>query len=107
GKPAGPGERTGEDVFNDWLEDAEKAAAAGRGVAPTLVGGSRKHGGADLGPTRAKRAWEALGVNAMGVANDREACDPERDLFRDTGPMLTVEQAAIIQGFPRGWNFQG
>jgi DNA (cytosine-5)-methyltransferase 1 len=107
GRPAAPGERTGEDVFNDWLEDAEKAAAAGRGVAPTLVGGSRKHGGADLGPTRAKRAWEALGVNALGVANDRDACDPERDLFRDAGPMLTVEQAAIIQGFPRGWNFQG
>jgi DNA (cytosine-5)-methyltransferase 1 len=43
----------------------------------------------------------------MGVANDRGECDPERDLFRDAGPMLTVEQAAIIQGFPRGWKFQG
>jgi DNA (cytosine-5)-methyltransferase 1 len=107
GKPAAPGDRTGKDVFHDWLEKAEKAAAAGRGVAPTLVGGSKKHGGADLGPTRAKRAWQALGVNAMGVANDREACDPERDLFRESGPMLTVEQAAIIQGFPRGWRFQG
>ncbi|MEV5817007.1 DNA cytosine methyltransferase [Streptomyces mutabilis] len=107
GKPAKPGERTGQKVFEDWLEDAEKAAAANRGVAPTLVGGSRKHGGADLGPTRAKRAWEALGVNAMGLANDPEVCDPERDLFRDAGPMLTVEQAAIIQGFPRGWKFQG
>ncbi|WP_329134614.1 DNA cytosine methyltransferase [Streptomyces sp. NBC_00670] len=107
GEPAGPGDRTGKNVFDDWLEDAEKAAAAGRGVAPTLVGGSRKHGGADLGPTRAKRAWGALGVNAMGVANDRGECDPERDLFRDAGPMLTVEQAAIIQGFPRGWKFQG
>ncbi|MET7314197.1 MULTISPECIES: DNA cytosine methyltransferase [Streptomyces] len=107
GKPAAAGDRTGKDVFQDWLEKAEKAAAAGRGVAPTLVGGSKKHGGADLGPTRAKRAWQALGVNAMGVANDREACDPERDLFRETGPMLTVEQAAIIQGFPREWRFQG
>ncbi|MEW2342585.1 DNA cytosine methyltransferase [Streptomyces griseoaurantiacus] len=107
GEPAGPGDRTGKNVFDDWLKDAEKAAADGRGVAPTLVGGSRKHGGADLGPTRAKRAWEALGVNAMGVANDRTECDPERDLFRDAGPMLTVEQAAIIQGFPRGWKFQG
>jgi DNA (cytosine-5)-methyltransferase 1 len=26
-------------------------------IAPTLVGGSKKHGGADLGPTRAKRYW--------------------------------------------------
>ncbi|WFB86818.1 MULTISPECIES: DNA (cytosine-5-)-methyltransferase [Streptomyces] len=98
---------TGQDVFKDWLADAEKAAAANRGVAPTLVGGSRKHGGADLGPTRAKKAWESLGVNAMGLANDPERCDPERDLFRHPGPMLTVEQAAIIQGFPRGWKFQG
>ncbi|MEV6026151.1 DNA (cytosine-5-)-methyltransferase [Streptomyces sp. NPDC052036] len=107
GHPARPGDRTGGDVYEDWLEAAEKAAAAGKGVAPTLVGGSRKHGGADLGPTRAKRAWAAMGVDAMGVANDPEECDPERDLFREAGPMLTVEQAAIIQGFPRNWKFQG
>jgi DNA (cytosine-5)-methyltransferase 1 len=31
----------------------EQAAA----IAPTIVGGSRKHGGPDLGPTRAKRQW--------------------------------------------------
>jgi DNA (cytosine-5)-methyltransferase 1 len=107
GEPAKPGDRTGRDVYYDWLDDAEKAAAAGKGAAPTLVGGSRKHGGADLGPTRAKRAWADMGVDAMGVANDREECDPERDLFREAGPMLTVEQAAIIQGFPRNWKFQG
>ncbi|MGW7493298.1 DNA cytosine methyltransferase [Streptomyces luteogriseus] len=107
GEPAKPGQRTGEDVYNDWLDAARKSAAAGRGVAPTLVGGSRKHGGADLGPTRAKRAWAAMGVDAMGVANAPNACDPERDLFRENGPMLTVEQAAIIQGFPRKWRFQG
>lgn len=107
GEPAEPGERTGRDVYYAWREAAEKAAVLGRGVAPTLVGGSRRHGGADLGPTRAKRAWAALHVNAMGLANDREDCDPERDLFRDAGPMLTVEQTAIIQGFPRDWNFQG
>jgi len=107
GAQAGPGERAGRDVYYDWLESAEKAAAAGKGVRPTLVGGSRKHGGADLGPTRAKRAWAVMGVDAMGVANDREDCDPERDLFRQAGPMLTVEQAAIIQGFPRAWEFQG
>lgn len=43
----------------------------------------------------------------MGVANDPLECDPERDLFRPAGPMLTVEQAAIIQGFSGGWKFQG
>jgi DNA (cytosine-5)-methyltransferase 1 len=107
GRRAKPGERTGKSVYDDWYDAAEKAAAAGRGVAPTLVGGSKKHGGADLGPTRAKRAWATMNVDAMGVANDRKECNPERDLFRPVGPMLTVEQAAIIQGFPRDWDFRG
>ncbi|WP_079056095.1 DNA cytosine methyltransferase [Streptomyces caeruleatus] len=107
GQPAKPDDRTGKNVYDDWYDAAEKAAAAGRGIAPTLVGGSKKHGGADLGPTRAKRAWAAMNVDAMGVANDRKECNPERDIFRPTGPMLTVEQAAIIQGFPRDWKFRG
>jgi DNA (cytosine-5)-methyltransferase 1 len=107
GELAAAGDRTGRDVFYKWLLDAKAARDAGKGVAPTLVGGSKKHGGADLGPTRAKRAWGVMGVNALGVANDRKECDPGRDLFRPAGPMLTVEQAAIIQGFPRDWDFQG
>lgn len=89
------------------LKEWRNAAA---GIAPTLVGGSKKHGGADLGPSRAKAAWAKLGVNALGVANspkDVERKDSaERDLFR-SGPMLTVTQAAIIQGFPREWDFEG
>ncbi|GAA3770199.1 DNA cytosine methyltransferase [Streptomyces phyllanthi] len=93
-----------------WLEHVEFGT-----VAPTLVGGSKKHGGADLGPTRAKKAWGALGVDAMGVANDEaEMVDPDRDLGTlDRGPKLTVEQAAIIQGFPEesdgslAWKFHG
>ncbi|MGI5394706.1 DNA cytosine methyltransferase [Streptomyces sp. CA-251251] len=104
GQPAEPGEKTGRQVFEDWLE---ANLEAGDKVAPTLVGGSKKHGGADLGPTRAKRAWELLGVDGMGIANDPENCNPERDLFRPAGPMLTVAQAAAIQGFPEDWNFQG
>jgi DNA (cytosine-5)-methyltransferase 1 len=75
------------------------------------VGGSKKHGGADLGPTRAKKAWKALGVNGMGVANDEDKIiDRDRDLgnlAEERGPMLTVEQAAIIQGFPKDWRFEG
>ncbi|MFF4479914.1 DNA cytosine methyltransferase [Streptomyces sp. NPDC021218] len=108
GKRARGKQRTGRQVFETWLELAEKAESnATDGIAPTLVGGSRKHGGADLGPTRAKRAWAAMGVDATGVANDPEECDPERDLFRPAGPMLTVQQAAMLQGFPVDWNFQG
>ncbi|MFH8790894.1 DNA cytosine methyltransferase [Streptomyces roseoverticillatus] len=93
----------GRAVFDRWLEKATQRGTE----APTLVGGSKKHGGADLGPSRAKAAWAGLGVDALGVANDPENCNPERDLFRANGPMLTVEQAAIIQGFPRDWAFQG
>ncbi|MEV0179567.1 DNA (cytosine-5-)-methyltransferase [Streptomyces sp. NPDC050625] len=107
GQPAAPEDRTGRDVYEKWHRDATAALNAGKGIAPTLVGGSKKHGGADLGPTRAKRAWADLGVDAMGVANDPHECDPERDLFRAAGPMLTVDQAAIIQGFPEEWKFQG
>ncbi|MFF4643630.1 DNA cytosine methyltransferase [Streptomyces sp. NPDC001389] len=80
-------------------------------IAPTLVGGSKKHGGADLGPSRAKAAWKALGVNALGVANSpkdvEEKKSRDRDLFREEGPMLTVAQAALIQGFPPEWDFEG
>lgn len=107
GKPPRPGEPTGRSVFEEWKKNITRAAAAGKTVAPTLVGGSRKHGGADLGPTRAKRAWAELGIDGMGIANDPEGCDPERDLFRPAGPMLTVAQAASIQGFPKEWAFQG
>ncbi|MFD7536392.1 DNA cytosine methyltransferase [Streptomyces sp. NPDC059819] len=108
GEEAAPGERTGSDVLKDWMRDAKLAAGRdSQGVAPTLVGGSRKHGGADLGPSRAKRAWELMGVDGNGVANDAEHCDPQRDLFRPAGPMLTVEQAALIQGFSPEWDFQG
>ncbi|MFJ7771463.1 DNA cytosine methyltransferase [Streptomyces sp. NPDC097107] len=107
GEPARPGERSGRTVFEDWKRRVTQASAAGKTVAPTLVGGSRKHGGADLGPTRAKRAWAELGVDGMGIANDPKNCDPERDLFRPAGPMLTVTQAAVIQGFPEEWKFQG
>ncbi|MFF4348851.1 DNA cytosine methyltransferase [Streptomyces sp. NPDC001530] len=93
----------------DWYEKWRKKATEAGTVGPTLVGGSKKHGGADLGPTRAKRAWAALGVNGMGVANDEDDVNLERDLGDggEVGPMLTVEQAAIIQGFPNNWRFSG
>ncbi|MFJ9938360.1 DNA cytosine methyltransferase [Streptomyces virginiae] len=91
-----------EEAFKKWF------AAAATDIAPTLVGGSKKHGGADLGPTRAKKAWGKLGVCGMGVANDWDKiADEDRDLFAPAGPKLTVEQAAIIQGFPPSWQFRG
>ncbi|MFV2195673.1 DNA cytosine methyltransferase [Nocardiopsis sp. LOL_012] len=94
----------GRKHYEKWRRTAEEKGT----VAPTLVGGSKKHGGADLGPTRAKRAWAELGVDGHGVADPHgHTKNPERDLYGDRGPKLTVEQAAIIQGFPPDWEFQG
>ncbi|WP_306322315.1 MULTISPECIES: DNA cytosine methyltransferase [unclassified Streptomyces] len=94
-----------DEWYDRWLEKAD------RGVAPTLVGGSKKHGGADLGPTRAKKAWAELGVCGLGVANEIVEMEAkgteERDLYADSGPKLTVTQAALIQGFPDTWKFSG
>lgn len=102
-------------TLDRWLQKATERDAElegrGGGIAPTLVGGSKKHGGADLGPSRAKAAWKLLGVSGLGVANDIETCEKkqteDRDLFGPDGPMLTVRQAAIIQGFPDEWDFAG
>ncbi|MFE2556921.1 DNA cytosine methyltransferase [Streptomyces sp. NPDC059352] len=112
----GPRDREARDAYVRWHTKAterheELKAKDSAGIAPTLVGGSKKHGGADLGPSRAKAAWKQLGVSGLGVANDVETCkkkgSEDRDLFGPDGPMLTVEQAAIIQGFPKDWIFDG
>lgn len=75
-----------------WVESANK-------IAPTVVGGSKKHGGPDLGPVRARKAWAELGVDGMGVANDA----PAEDFVGN--PKLTKEMLALIQGFPSSWSF--
>jgi DNA (cytosine-5)-methyltransferase 1 len=66
-----------------------------------LVGGSKKHGGPDLGPTRAKRAWAELGVDGKGLADE----PPGRDFVGV--PRLTVAMTATLQGFPADWTFAG
>ena len=78
----------------NWREIANK-------IAPTLVGGSKKHGGPDLGPTRAKKAWAELGVDGHGISYEPPAAD-----FVGM-PRLTVPMAATIQGFPDDWQFYG
>lgn len=83
-----------------WKGAAAWAKSA-NGVAPTLVGGSKKHGGADLGPTRARAAWQRLGVDGVALADAPPA--PGHIGM----PRLTVEMAALIQGFPKDWKFQG
>jgi DNA (cytosine-5)-methyltransferase 1 len=70
-------------------------------IAPTIVGGSLKHGGPDLGPTRAKQAWASLGVDGKGIAN----APPSKDFVGM--PKLTVRMVARLQGFPDDWHFSG
>ncbi len=70
-------------------------------IAPTIVGGSKKHGGPDLGPTRAKRSWAELGVNGMGIADE----PPDMDF--SGMPKLTVRMVARIQGFSDEWQIAG
>ena len=77
-----------------WRETANQ-------IAPTLVGGSKKHGGPDLGPTRARKAWIALGVDGGTLAEQPPAADFEGM------PRLTVKMAALLQGFPFDWQFVG
>lgn len=85
---------------NGWAGAGEWRRGAQR-IAPTLVGGSKKHGGPDLGPTRAKREWAALGVDGHGLADDAPAKGFEGM------PKLTVRMAARLQGFPDTWAFAG
>jgi DNA (cytosine-5)-methyltransferase 1 len=82
---------------------ADAWARKASGIGPTLVGGSRKHGGPDLGPTRARAAWLKLGVDGKGVAD----APPGPGAPVDHVPRLTVPMAAAIQGFPPDWRFSG
>lgn len=79
---------------NGWVGAESWAMSADR-VAPTIVGGSKKHGGPDLGPTRAKREWRTIGVDGLGIADSAPGPDAPPDLV----PKLTNEMVARIQGW--------
>lgn len=87
---------------NGW-PGAEAWARRAMAIAPTIVGGSKKHGGPDLGPTRAKRQWRELGVDGMGIANEA----PDEAFPEHGAPRLTVRMVARIQSFPDEWEFTG
>jgi DNA (cytosine-5)-methyltransferase 1 len=72
-------------------------------IAPTIVGGSKKHGGPDLGPTRARAAWRELGVNGGSIAEQAPGPDEPADHM----PRLTIPMVARLQGFPGDWSFAG
>ncbi|MDC2947006.1 DNA cytosine methyltransferase [Streptomyces heilongjiangensis] len=79
-----------------WVKGADR-------IAPALVGGSDRRGGADLGPTGSKKAWAALGVNGNSLGD----APPGRDFPTDEHPRLTVDQAATIQAIPGHWRTFG
>ncbi|MFJ5267814.1 DUF6339 family protein [Streptomyces sp. NPDC088358] len=79
-----------------WIKGADR-------IAPALVGGSDRRGGADLGPTGSKKAWAALGVNGNSLGDE----PPDAAFPADGQPKLTVDQAAKIQAFPDDWSFRG
>lgn len=90
---------------NGWENAAEWSKTANQ-IGPTIVGGSKKHGGADLGPTRAKQAWAELGVNGKGIADSAPSPGDEFEV----GPKLTLDMVAKLQGWDGRefkWKFAG
>ncbi len=96
-------------VFDDdaalkaWVQRADK-------VAPTVVGGSKKHGGADLGPTRAKLAWKEMGIDGYGLHDDDKPYSRNDRSITSLGPKLTPEMVARLQGWDDRefkWEFEG
>lgn len=86
---------------NGWQGAQRWASEVANAIAPTLVGGSEKHGGADLGPTRARAQWLRLGVDGLGLADHGVAPGPD---WPEGKPFkLNVRMAARIQGFPDTW----
>ena len=83
---------------NGW-KNADSWIKKANSIAPTIVGGSKKHGGPDLGPVRARKAWAELGVDGLGIANEA----PTQDF--EGMPRLTPRMIARIQGFPDEWSF--
>jgi DNA (cytosine-5)-methyltransferase 1 len=104
GSPPSVGKALERLMGADGWEYAKEWAAAAKSIGPTLVGGSRKHGGPDLGPSRARADWARLGVDGRSLADQ----PPQKgDPLADPMPKLTLEMTARIQGFPADWKFYG
>ncbi len=100
-QPPTVGEKLYDEMASRGWRRAESWRLGANNLAPTIVGGSLKHGGPDLGPVRARNAWAALGVDGKGLANE----PPEPDFGQM--PRLTVSMVAKLQSFPVDWEFVG
>ena len=99
--PPTVGELLYDEMSSLGWENVDDWKLIANNIAPTLVGGSKKHGGADLGPTRAKQSWAILGVDGKGLA-DSPPINGSKAV-----PRLTLRMTALIQGFPKDWQFAG
>jgi DNA (cytosine-5)-methyltransferase 1 len=107
-----PEKKIGKKTVGETLKDlmlengwkyAESWADKATDIGPTIVGGSVKHGGPDLGPTRARARWLELSVNGIGIANEAPSAEEPKNHI----PKITLRMAARIQGFPDSWHFVG
>ena len=99
--PPTVGETLGDLMAANGWQGARRWAKQADDIAPTIVGGSKKHGGPDLGPTRARQAWAAMGVEGRSLAETAPLPD-----FCGM-PRLTIPMVARLQGFPDSWQFFG
>jgi len=99
--PLTVGELLYDEMSSLGWENVDNWKRIANSIAPTIVGGSKKHGGADLGPTRAKKSWALLGVDGKGLANEPPVNGSK------AMPRLTLKMTALIQGFPKDWQFAG
>lgn len=108
-EPTTVGATLGPSMASRGWQGAARWAAQADQPAPTLVGGSKNRGGADLGPTGAKRKWATMGVNAHTVGDQVPGSDFvwDPELGRDNMVKITTEQAALLQGFPESWEISG
>lgn len=113
-KPPTVGELLADLMSDRNWEGAEDWVRNANDIAPTIVGGSKKHGGADLGPSRAKKAWSDLHVDAWGIADEPPGPgfkpSPRTKGEEVKGPKLTIEMVARIQGWygeDYKWEFSG
>lgn len=102
-EPMTVGEALRELMAEGGWPGADAWADAANKIAPTIVGGSKKHGGADVGPSRAREAWKLLGVKGSSIAE----LPPDPSYPVDEMPRLTVKMGSVLQGFPPEWQFMG